>query len=148
MVIKFKKHIKALIEVEAQKIRTWADKANSNYYCGMYENLEGWCTTCAYLIFKKLSKIGLEPEFCTVNFGYGSHAFVYCHGFIVDVTSTQFDRMRKEVVVMRNFGTHKKNFWNLENALRLKSIEAVEKHLNEWSNECNPRKKFRVMNWS
>jgi hypothetical protein len=138
MVIQFKKQIKALIEIEAQKIRTWAVKANNGS-----KNMTNWCVTCSYLIFKKLSKLNLEPEFCTVSFWGGSHAFIYCHGFIVDVTSTQFDRMRKKVVVMENDGIHKKAFWNLAFAERFKTIEAVEEHLKLWSPECNPRTKFR-----
>lgn len=140
MVIKFKKQVKALIEVEAHKIRNWAVNANYSYDC---ENLEGWCATCSYLIFKKLDKLGLQPEFCTVSFWGGSHAFVYCHGFIVDVTSTQFNRMRKKVVIMKNDGIHKKAFWNLAFAERFRTIEAVEEHLKLWSPECNPRTKFR-----
>ena len=57
--------------------------------------------------------------------------------------STQFDRMRKKVVVMENDGIHKKAFWNLAFAERFKTIEAVEEHLKLWSPECNPRTKFR-----
>jgi len=142
MIIQFEEQIKALIEVEAQKIRDWAVKANNGS-----KNMTNWCVTCSYLIFKKLSKLNLEPEFCTVSFSYGNHAFIYCRGFIVDVTATQFYKNIKEVVVMKNDNT-KRPFWNLADAERFKTIESVEEHLCWWSEECNPRTKFRVQNWS
>lgn len=90
-----------------------------------------------------MKKLNLEPEFCVVTSFFYSHAFVYCQGYIVDVTATQFG-IRKEVVVEKNNGKHKRGFWNLNDALRFKKIENIEKHLDEsWDDCCNPKKKFR-----
>ena len=128
---------KELICIEAEKVRKWAIKANDGS-----DNLTNWCTICSYLIFKKLDKVGLEPEFCSINIGVGSHCFVYCQGYIVDVTATQF-KVKTDIVIRKNQGKHKLYFWNLRSAYRMRSLERIENHLESWADICHPKKRFQ-----
>jgi len=137
MVIDFKRE---LIRNEAQKVRDWAVRLEDSY-----DDLCGWCLTCSYLIFKKLDKLNLNPELCVTGCGSSSHSFIYCQGYIVDVTATQFYGIKRNVVVIKNNGSCKLEFWDLlENTMfRSGDINAIEKHLCSWADECNPKTKFR-----
>ena len=130
--------VRDLIYLEAEKIRRWAERANNND-----TNLVNWCALCSYLIFKKLKKYNLDPEFCSVSIGYGSHCFVYCQGYIVDVTATQF-RVKTKVVVRKNNGRHKLYYWNLSHSciLRFNDIDSIENYLKKWDESCQPKKFF------
>ena len=138
MVIDF---IKELIFIEAEKIRKWAIKANNG--C---DNLVNWCAICSYLIFKRLDKYNLNPVFCAIVTGPGSHCFIYCHNYIVDVTATQFG-VKTEVVVRKNYGRHKLYFWNLksERLIKFVTIQDIEDHLDTWNWECHPKHRFLIM---
>lgn len=135
MVIDFNKE---LIGIEAEKVRKWALKLigdNNN-------NLMGWCLTCSYLIFKRLSKFGLKPQICSICRGPGSHAFIYCDGYIVDVTATQF-KVKEKIIIRKNEGKHKLYFWDLRNANICSDIKKLDDHLKMWHYSCRPKEVIR-----
>ena len=130
--------IRDFIYLEAEKVRKWAIRKNDYSY-----DLMNLCVTCSYMIFRVLDRYKLEPEFCNIFVGPGSHAFVYCQGYIIDVTATQF-KVKTEVVVRKNEGKHRLYFWNLKQAQRFSNIKEVKSVINHrWHRSCRPQNAFQ-----
>ena len=77
----------------ARSVRKWAEAYQ--WVHGFPYTLAGLCCSASFLIFKEIKATkGLSP----VLYWNDHHAFVFCEGFLVDVTATQFKRKQRVVI--------------------------------------------------
>lgn len=111
----------------ASNTRKWAEKYRKQEPYGISKSLGGMCGIAAYELFKRLDKAGLQPKYC---FGDG-HAFIKCHGHIVDVTATQFYDNHPKVTVRPAKG-RSYSYWKKPLELRSKSRIVEILREDEW----------------
>lgn len=117
---------------QARKVREWAIQHEK-----AFNNLSGWCAICSFKIFEVLKSQKLDPEFCIVNKDYGSHCFVICKDYLIDVTATQFG-VKQEVFIKKLNQVKKRWFWDLEDITRYKNKKDIMLELNKWPSDQDP----------
>ena len=138
----------------ATNVRLWGEENNKS---GLDEGLSGLCGICSYEIFMRLRKAKLAPQ---IVFTTG-HVWVFCKGFVVDVTATQFDDSLPCVVVEKyqsipckhncilknNQGraywktkqsTRHRDKWYWTKQLVLKRHDKIVEKFNEWPSLAKP----------
>ena len=132
--------MKAKLVKEAQSVYDWGRRNGGN------KELSCWCAICSYELFKRFRRQGLNPTFYNVSEknGWDGHCFVYCLGYIVDVTAAQFVKGLQPVEVRKtDLGYW---FWAKEsnrhvNVKKANSTARIRKLLIDWPKCQNP---FRV----
>lgn len=83
------------LEAVAISVRHWAEAVACE--ARLRDDLTGLCAIASAELFDQLETIGLRPElhlWTCVQDGISSHVFVVLDDVVVDITATQFSKMR------------------------------------------------------
>jgi hypothetical protein len=89
----------------AKQVRLWAETKSERY--DFPTDLSGMCCIVSRKLFRVLKANGLKPKIHLRQARWDSHAFVVCNGWIVDVTASQFGKIRVWVVRQEKYATGK-----------------------------------------
>jgi len=127
---------KSILIREAKSVYDWARRNGGD------EDLSCWCAICSFELFKRFRRQKLRPTFYQVSDGYEGHCFVFCLGYIVDVTARQF------IYELKNIEVRKDNpdrywFWETESfddieVRKAHLIYQIKRLLRDWPIEQNP----------
>lgn len=97
----------------------WAHRHPQNNNAFSARDLAGCCAIASYALCKALSAKGFKPEFvCGVESSWGSHCWVECKNYIVDITATQFGIKTPVHIVKIKNGENKTGIYNFNVYLR------------------------------
>jgi len=90
-----------LIRSTAETVRFWAEGRAAMQYgrgrLGWEEDLNGWCAIASAELWRQLSSLGFKPELhawiCPQD-NESTHVFLVVEDHVVDITATQFSKMR------------------------------------------------------
>lgn len=98
-------------------------------------DLEGACTTAAYLTFLYLKDKKLKPTICLAS----NHAWVELDNLVIDLTATQFGVKRAVYITEKQkYFKNKKLSVDYFEIDRAKSIKKFKEFISQWPDECNP----------
>jgi hypothetical protein len=83
---------------EVRKFIKWYAKRDGNRI-GNSRDLEGWCAIASSFLVKKLKERKIKAEFVKGSFKHGSHCWIECENYIIDLTATQFSSITKKVFI-------------------------------------------------
>jgi hypothetical protein len=133
---------KSLLIREAKSVYEWARRNGGD------EDLFCWCAITSFELFRRFRRQKLRPTFYQVSDGGGSHCFVCCLGYIIDVTARQFT-FEVQNIEVRKVNDRENYFWFWETdsgnpdleVHSASSTKQIQRMLEEWPIEQNP---FRV----
>jgi len=114
----------------ATKVRKQAEdlQDETKHWCG---DLGEMCAIASMMLYKRLKKEGYRPAI-VVGFG---HVYVYCKGYFIDITATQFGPYPK-VIVRKEMPNE--DFWEKNQVIR--SEKALKQFFKIWPKYQNPYK--------
>lgn len=82
----------------ARRVRKWAERTNNRRVWPFNDDLCGMCAIASVKLFKELNAAGITNARICEN---DEHCFIIWHGYIIDVTATQFGFTNEPITVIK-----------------------------------------------